>query len=365
MSIKRPGVRVATLLALLLSMAIPTGLAFAETTAPTRTAVISDGSSLGDTITITIEDVPAQPAGTALEGWLVSDDGSVYLSTGILTIDDGDDVSQSYVSPTGENLIESYNKFLVTVEPVPDSDAAPSSEVAFSHRIPRSAMSHIRHLLVSWPAGSDKGVITSLKEELANAKAHAQAAIEASTLADIQSSTEKAIEAIDVAVQHAADSEHASFASTEAPDDTVISKHAGLAEASGGNAGTWAGQARDAAVLSLAQTTMFNARLQLNPVIGYLTSALSGVDADADGTISSGGAEGGANQAYTEAQLMATYTLSEGALAPIGPELGVGLSNTGDGSVATMVLIALAASAAMMFGGGAFILKGRRIRDDR
>ena len=349
----------------------------------TGTAIISDGAALGDTVTIAMENVTAPAAATALEGWLITDDGAVKLSTGIMTVETDGTVAHTFVSADGENLITNYNKFVVTVEPVPDTDPEPSGVFAFSHRVPLAAMAHIRHLLTDWPPGSGAGILTNLQTQLQTALTHAQLAIDSSTLEAVQLHTHHVINIIEGTdganfdasfgnpgdglgvILHASDRKHATFAAGEAPDDTVIAAHAALVEASGANAEARAISARDHALVSLAQGSLFSAKLQLNPVIGFLNSALHGLDSDADGTVSSAGTEGGADQAYVEGQLMATYTLAVGGLAPVGPELGIGLSNTGDESVATMALIALAAAAATMLGGSALVLKRRRAKHDR
>jgi len=52
--------------------------------------------------------------------------------------------------PTGENLFASFDKFVVTVEPVPDPDPGPSKDIALIHTIPAGGITHIRHLLFSW-----------------------------------------------------------------------------------------------------------------------------------------------------------------------------------------------------------------------
>ncbi len=389
MSIKRPGARVATLLALLLSMALPTGLAMAQEPelisagAGTGTAIISDGTSLGDTITVAMEDVPSVAAGTALEGWLVGDNGDDKLSVGVMAVAADGTIAHVFVSADGENLTNGYNKFVVTVEPVPDTDPDPSDVVAFSHRIPLSSMAHIRHLLTDWPPGSGTGILSNLQIQIQAAITHAQLAIDSDTLEEVQLNTHHVINIIEGTdganfdgsfgnpgdglgvLLHASDAEHATFAAGESPDDTMIAEHAALVESAGGNAASHASSARDEALVSLGQSTLFLAKLQLSPVVGFLSSALNGLDSNADGTISSAGTEGGAAQAYVEAQLMATYTLTAGGLAPVGPELGIGLSNTGDKSVATMAMLALAAALVLILGGGAMVMRSSRVRNDR
>jgi hypothetical protein len=386
MSIKRPGVRVASLLALLLTMALPTGLAMAQEPvliselSPRGEATISDGASLGDTITIGMRDVPAPAANTALEGWLISDDGSAKLSTGVMTVGADNTIDHVFVSADGENLVASYNKFVITVEPVPDTDPEPSGEVAYSNRILLAGMTHIRHLLISWPPGADSGILTNLKTQLQLAVDHAQLAIDASTLEEVQLHTHRVINIIEGAdganfdasfgkpgdglgvLLHAEDRKHAKFAEAE------LDRFNGSADdidESGGNAEERAIAARDQALVSLGQSSLFAAKLNLNPVVGLLNSALHGIDINGDGTIAVDGDEGGADQAYVQGHLLARYQLDVGGLEPVGPELGIGLSNTGDESIASMAMMALAGALVLIIGGGAMVMKTRRIKNDR
>ncbi len=384
MSTKRPGVRFAALLVVLLAMVIPSGLALAqEPEGPMRTAVISDGANPGDTLTITLEAVPAQQPGTALEGWLVTDDWEGLVSTGTMSIDGEGNVSHTYVSPTGDNLIAGFNKFVVTIEPVPDPSADPSGNYAFGARVKLSAMDHIRYLLISWPPGSDSGVIHNLSAQLSLAIESNRMASSAGTLEDMQMYAQRVINIIEGSdganfdasagnpgdgvgvMTHISDLENAMFASEEDPDNMVLAQHAALVAASAANIEARVTDARDAAVSSLGRSSVLDARLDLIPVAGLLSSALNGLDANSDGMIESGGAEGGTSQAYVDAQRMATYQLMEGELPPLGPELGIGLSRTGGEAAGAATLIALAAAAVAAVGAGALVLRRRRARSDR
>ena len=81
--------RLVTLLAILLIAMLPMAVVQAEgedTPTTVGTAVIADDAALSDSITYTLSNVPVPVSGTAYEGWLVSDDGSVSLSTGVMTV---------------------------------------------------------------------------------------------------------------------------------------------------------------------------------------------------------------------------------------------------------------------------------------
>jgi hypothetical protein len=119
---------------------------------------------------------------------------------------------------------------------------------------------------------------------------------------------------------HAGDRKHGTFAAGAAPDDVVVAAHAALVDVNGMNAEDWAIEARDVALKALGTTDIALAKIYLGPgggtVISTLGAARNGFDTDQDGTIESIAGEGGAEQAYREAQLMATYSLVPGAPPP-------------------------------------------------
>ena len=369
MSINRTATKVAVFLALVMSLVFTTSIAIASeaSSVPTRTAVISDTNLPGDTVTITMEQVASQEAGKQLEGWLISDDGSTLLNVGILSIESGN-VSHTYVSSAGENLIAGYNKFVITVEPSGVPDAESSGVYAYSHRVPLDVITHVRHLLVEWPSGSESGVITDLQSSLSTAIAHINKAMDSSTLDDVTTNANSAKDEISTVLTHSANLEHAAYAAAEAPSDTTVAENATNVASVQGNINTWAAAASDQIDVATSKATVQSAKIQLTSVLGYLESALSGVDANADGTIAAITDEGGANQAYTAAQAVATYTLSEGELSAVaaGGDLGLGLPSTGDASLSYllsshMMSLALIFASLMIIGGGMLVVRTRRI----
>ena len=323
-------------------MAVPAAPALAQVATPvliaappgTGTAVISDANALNDAITFSMTDVPPPPDGTVYEGWVVTDDGSIKTSTGILAVSGGA-IQHQFISPTGENLIQNYDKAVITIEPVPDDDPGPSVSVAYNYMIPTDATAHIRHLVGDWPEGSGVGILTNLKTQLDVAIRHANLARNSDTLDGVFQHIHHVINIIEGTggpnydasfgdpgdgigvLAHADDRKHAGFAAAAASTDAVIAEHAVLVDEYGENASDWATLGRDTALTDvLTQTNIAVAKLFVGPgsgsVIGYLETARNGF-----------GEDGGAEQAYVEAQLMATYTL--GALAEVEivvPELG-------------------------------------------
>ncbi len=379
-------VKLSVLLGLTLLLALPVGLAQAqeeETAPPSGTAVIWDDAALSDAITYTMSNVPAPDAGTVLEGWLVSDDGSVKLSTDVMTVEEDGSINHTYVSPTGDNLIHSYDKVVVTVEPVSDNDPGPSGIFAYSASVPSGGMAHIRHLLTNWPPGADKGILTNLKEQLGVALLHAQLADNQNTIAGIQQHLEHVINAIEGptganygdldgngstedfgdgigVLAHAADRAYGPFAAGAAAESARIVAGAALVDEYGKNAEDWAGEARDNALFGLDQTNVNFAKINVANTISLLDAALNGFDSDGDGDVDVPATAG----AYVAAQEMAAYDLEPGALpGPAGPSLG-GLS-VGDSSVKTAVQAALIASLVLLGAGGILLASRRRIRTTR
>jgi len=344
---------------------------------PVRTAVIWDNFTLSDAITYTMEDVPDAGEGMAYEGWLVSDDGTLEISTGVMGVVDGV-ISHTWTSVEGQNLIQHYDTVRVTIESVPDDDAASSGTIAFSDRIPSGSMAHIRHLLTGWPAGADQGILTNLKEELDIALTQANLAGSAQTIEAMKGHLEQTINAIEGpsgsnygdldgngsiedagdgegVLGHAGNRDHSGLASAAAPSNTQISAGALLVDQYGANAESWALEAKDAALVIMSQSNLDYARALTATVIGPLHAARNGIVAAGDG---------GAQQAYVEAQKMAAYSLNAGAGGSGDGSLGlgVGLPATGDSRVIMLMQLALVIGMATLVTGGYLLLRGRNWR---
>ena len=355
------------------------------------TAVIWDDLALSDAITFTLADVPAPAAGTAYEGWLISDNGSIKLSTGILMVATDGTVNHDFTSPDGENFVHLYDKVVITIEPVPDSDPGPSPDVAYSHAIPTVAITHIRHLLTNWPPGESKGILTNLKEQLDTAIFHANLAkqeADAGNVAGLRQHIEHVINIIEGedgpnfgdldgngftqnpgdgvgVLTHAANRMHGPFAASAAPDDPVVVAEAAHVDAAGANAESRATSARDIALSSVLNADLLLAKIFLGP--GYRT-VISELETARNGFLN--GDEDGAEQAYLHGQEMATYTLAAGpppaaeveTPAAITIRPGLGLPSVGDPTVRLLAPIALVASFLLLGFGGALLVRSRRSR---
>ena len=399
--------------ALLLLLAVPTAVVAQtpELTAqtPEGTAVVFDDKGLSDGIIFTMTGVTAPDVGKEYVSWLVSDDGSKKLNTGTMAVAADGSINHTFDSSStryaAENLIHLYNTAVITLEDEGFDGAEPVGPAVFNHVIPIPAMGHIRHLLTNWPPGAIKGILTNLQEQLDKAIQHGNLSANSDTLDAVVQHAHHVVNIIEGedgpnfdasfgnpgdgigVLAHAADRRHGPFAAAGAPDDVVINAHAVLVDVNGANAADWATQARDAALKVIAANDLALAKIFLGPgggtVISSLQAARDGFDANANGAIESVAGEGGAKQAYREAQLMATYTLVPGAppavatpeptavptpaptATPVPPATtlqppGLGLPSVGDKSVPVGVQVALMAAAVLLAAGGALMIRGRR-----
>ena len=303
-------------------------------------AVIHDDEALSDAITFKMTNVPKLDEGLAYAGWLVSDDESSTLKTGAMILDDGsiDHVYDSLtLGYTGENLIRGYDKVIVTVESLEAEILEPSGDVVFSYKVPADVMEHVRNLVTDWPPGAGTGILTNLISQLEVALAHANVAADKSSIADVRRQMELAVNAIEGpdgdnygdldgdgniddegdgvgVVARARQRRETGFILNPSFDDTLIMAHLVGVELDGLNVETLADEAVTEALLALDEVVLDRAKVSAAGVAGFIEAALKGVDADASDVIDSVEGEGGAEQAYVQAQLMATYSLQVGPI---------------------------------------------------
>lgn len=303
-------------------------------------AVIHDDEALSDAITFTMTNVPKLDEGLAYAGWLLSDDESATLKTGAMILDDGsiDHVYDSLtLGYTGENLIRGYDKVIVTVESLEAEILEPSGDVVFSYKVPVDVMEYVRQLVTDWPPGAGTGILTNLISQLDVALAHASVAADKDSIADVRRQMELAVNAIEGpdgdnygdldgdgniddegdgvgVVARAHQRRETGFVLNPSFDDTLIMAHLVGMELDGLNVESLADDAVTEALLALDEVVLDRAKVSAAGVAGFIEAALKGVDTDASDVIDSVEGEGGAAQAYVQAQLMATYSLQVGPI---------------------------------------------------
>ena len=141
-----------------------------------------DGGNASAKVVIALAGLPALPDGTVYEGWLVGVTGD-KVSTGVMRRSFTGAVNGVYVDPDGENLLTKYTAFAITKEPSPDPDPATPGEVVYADSLNAGAAPHVGRLLVKWRDAPDEtAAAAGLRDQIAIALAHAEAAEEASSM---------------------------------------------------------------------------------------------------------------------------------------------------------------------------------------
>lgn len=84
-----------------------------------------DDASASSNLTLSIQGLEDLGSSAAYEGWIIVDGSPV--STGVFTVNAGGEMSETSFNVNAEDLAAA-TKFVLTVEPVPDNDPAPSDQ---------------------------------------------------------------------------------------------------------------------------------------------------------------------------------------------------------------------------------------------
>jgi hypothetical protein len=280
--------------ALILLFSVPAGLAQAANGDGVKgTAAVSDGNTLGDVLTVTLEDVSLPAEGSYLVAWLISDDGSVKTNVGAITVALDGSANHTYVSSAGDNLLASYGGFAITVESAPDA-SAPSMEIPLiGYLAGEENLGLARMLVVESDDDPSAGSVAKLRSQVMAALQAAEKARMADSAADLNSYTQMAIDIIDA--------DDGVLALAESASMTVAEyEGAGGVGTAVNNVSDWATEAKASAQTAMSAPDLQVAKSVLSSVTGQLGSALSGVSATG---------LGGANQAYVAGQGLATFSV--------------------------------------------------------
>ncbi len=337
----------------LVALLIPVSLAHADGHSGSGTAVISDAVILGDPfagdtpidvasgmITVAMSGVKEPAEGTALEGWLVTDDGSRKHSLGILEVSADGTVSHEYVTDAEENLLLTFNTFVITLEPVPDDDPEPSGEITHATILDGEVLEQIRLLLDE--TGPAAGVNLVGKAEMAAGHAaQAQAAVSSGDLDEVKAQLD-AMNAVisgteeDPGIAWLAEQvvSAATVAGEAAPDDETVGGASDATVEAANSAADSASAATAAAALASAATSTQVATLHIGNVVNLISEAANQ-----------------AGMAYTGTQEMGTYAVA----APT-----TDLPATGEPIVPLMVRYGLIASIVLVLVGSVMFFGSRR-----
>ena len=316
-------------------------------------AVFRDANAASDSLVISFSDVPSLSEDSAYEGWLIDSTGG-KISLGILRRTGTADIEQTYVSPSGENLAASYNRFAISLEPVPDPDPDTPGPIAYSDTVPLAAFAHIGHLIVAWGPNPDgKGIAVGFVEQMAVAAAHADLARRSSSLADQQTHSQHVINIIEGSdganydasagnpgdgfgvLNYGADLiKHAGFARDAVPDDKSVGDGADDAIEATEAALAGAERARDEALVVVdPDTSEFRTGIALSNQVSLTERGMD--DAAA---------------AYEGAQDMSLF---EGLAGEAPPDVG-------DALVPTAAMTALLAGLLLIGAGGLLVFRRRQ-----
>ncbi len=341
---------------------------------------VSFSSNLSDQLTVSIENIFASE-GKSYYAWLSSDDQSSFLALGAIELDGSGGGTLTYISPTGENLIDNYNGFWVESTDVlstqPDADSIVMNDVILN-----GSMSHIRHVMSTWaPAADGKGLAVSSREQTNIALTHARLSVNATSMDNLQLHAHHVINIIEGSsgdnydasfgdpgdgfgiLKYAADAgKHSGFSSAAEGASANVALHSVHVQDTSTNVVNWATQARDKALESVATTNQVTAILAMIEARNLLDWALNGKDGSTAPVIDGGGAQ----TAYQHGQLMAGYSpvfnnVAPSGLQPVEPPSAVELPSTGDVNLGVAAQWSLVASLILIFA-GVLILNRKRLR---
>ena len=329
-------------LGLILLMTLPFAAVYADSDySGSGTAVISDAGAMSDKVNISLSGLTELEKGMAYEGWLVDSASGDKVSVGILSAPMGN-IDHTWTSPDGANLLALYDCVVISVESVPDEDPDEWANVAFMDTIDEGAIEQIRGLVVG-----DSSTLYMLQMQVNMAMMKVSEAQAADSIDALKAATEEAVGMVDGddGIASLASSASASaMAAMEASGRVDVDLYAKKVMASSGNVSTWAMAAKDDAAAVMAEDNLDTAKTLLNIVNGKLMAAADGIEATG---------MGGANDAYMQAQKMATFTLP-------APSASVAAPNVGDAYVPTTMQIMLLVALMLIISGGAMLYRERR-----
>jgi serine/threonine protein kinase len=139
------------------STAIPVGIPLG----PTGILRFQNGAKIADRASLIAQAMPAPPADSQYEVWLIGREERISL--GILSLDKNGKGELVFTNDQGVDLVAVYEKVEVTIEPKPDPDPESSGMVAYSFTLPSEGLVHVRYLLSSYPnTPREKGLIQGL-----------------------------------------------------------------------------------------------------------------------------------------------------------------------------------------------------------
>ncbi|RPJ21244.1 MAG: hypothetical protein EHM33_26650, partial [Chloroflexi bacterium] len=154
-----------------------------------------NGNALADRVSLITEAMPAPPAGSQYEIWLI--DADARLSLGFFAPDANGKGKLTFTDPDGANLVSRYDQFEITIEPDSNMETESSGLIAYSFTLPEKGLMHMRYLLSSFSETPDEnalaqGLYTNVKQIAGLAK-EIQSAFESGDQAAVEQKAEFAL----------------------------------------------------------------------------------------------------------------------------------------------------------------------------
>jgi hypothetical protein len=132
------------------TIATPVGLV-SSLLGPTGLLRFQDGTAILDKATLTALAMPAPPAGSHYEVWLVSSGTGERRSLGILMLDENGRGILAFDDRQDQNLLAEHDRVEITIKPAANSNSDGFQQVAYSSTLPQDGLGFVRRLLVSSP----------------------------------------------------------------------------------------------------------------------------------------------------------------------------------------------------------------------
>src|SRR3954454_11289537 len=297
-----------------------------------------------DQVIVAVAGLPALPAGQVYAAWLGGADKSLPL--GKLS-GSGDTTTVTYISPTNDNLIGSFDKIYVTQAAEAAAEQNNQTVIA-SGALPEKALIHIRHVLFSIGNTPGKiGFALGLRQETDELQRHAQflkdafdagdfrlVKVHAEHIANIIEGSEAHDINGDGKVQNPGDGfgllpngtqdgyikgmvDHAKLAA-DAPDATdAIKLHAGHVQIAGENTRVRVQDIHDRADAIGEAGGISDTQQDVLKILALAQQVIQGVDTNLDEQVGPIPGEGGVITAYQHAQLMAGVPLAPSTAAAV------------------------------------------------
>lgn len=292
--------------------------------------------------------IPAAPAGSHYQLWLVSNDGQTLLDLGDFNVN-GDAVD--YSDTTDQNLLASYSQMLISLEPNGDTDPAISEQIVFDGGVAPESLIYIRFVVDQFETTPNQvGLLVGAQEQMDVAIYHSGLALEAlaaDNLAEAKLHTEHVVNILegengpnygdwdgDGLAQNPGDGfgvraymdwakQQAALAAAPGASDEVV-LHAAHVAIAIDNGMVWLAEAEDAALRLLSSDSTSEAQTHADQMNQLVNDVLVGRDLNADNYAAPAPGEGAIQTAYEHAQFMGGFEvfISGGTVAPAPPPAG-------------------------------------------